>query len=102
MPRELAHRPVKLGLVAAGLGDERARVVGNDELRAAAVEGQRTCQSVQPRPHALIHRGAGKRVARCANGGDEDLRAHAIGQRQCRTGVVDELELPRSRGRLVA
>jgi hypothetical protein len=38
VPCELAHRPVKLGLVAAGLGDERARVVGNDDLRAAAVE----------------------------------------------------------------
>jgi len=29
---KVAHRLVELGLVAAGVGHERARVVGHDEL----------------------------------------------------------------------
>ena len=38
MAGEVAHRLVELGLVAAGLADECARVVRHDQLRAAAVE----------------------------------------------------------------
>ena len=82
MASEVAHRLVELGLVAAGLRDKRARVVGHDELRTPAVEAQRARQRAQPRAHALIDRGTREDVARCAHGRDEDLRACPVGQRQ--------------------
>ena len=90
MSGEVVHRLVEPGLVATGLADECTRVVRHDQLRHAAVERQRAGHCAEPGAHALVGGGAGEGIARCAHGGDEDLRARTVSQLEGRSSVVDE------------
>jgi len=88
--REVEHGVVAARLIAVGVGDHRLRIVGHDQLRHAADEGERARRRVKPIAHRLARRGAGVGVARRAQRGHEDVRARAVGQRDRRAGVVDE------------
>ena len=90
MSGEVVHRLVEPGLVATSLADECTRVVRHDQLRHAAVERQRAGHCAEPGAHALVGGGAGEGIARCAHGGDEDLRARTVSQLEGRSSVVDE------------
>jgi hypothetical protein len=88
--REVQHRGIGLGLVAVGLGDESARVVGHDQVRHRAHEGDRAHHALDPVVELLRRGGAGEGVAGSAHGRDEDLSATALAQPQRRAGVVHE------------
>ncbi|OIQ80056.1 hypothetical protein GALL_382050 [mine drainage metagenome] len=94
VPGEVLDGLVGARLVAVRIGDQGARVVGDDELRHAPDEPQRLRTAVQPVGQGLPRCGAGVGEARCAQRRDEDV-GHAFAfQRDRGAGVVDEQLLP--------
>ena len=75
MAGKVLHRLGEHRLVALGHGDQRAWVVGNDELRHAAIERQGLRRGAQLVDSRLRGRGKAEAVARYAHGGDKDVGA---------------------------
>jgi len=95
-------RVVGSGFVPFGVGDQRPGAVGHDDLGHAANEGQRLSTHAQPVGLGFAQRGAGKRIARCAPRGHEDVGPVAIEQAHGRTacehathdGVYGDRDIP--------
>ena len=87
---KVLHGVVRPGLVAVGVGDQRAGIVRHDQQRHAADETQRLRRGSQPVGRGLARRGVGEGVARRAQGADEDVGAAAVRQGDRGAGVVDE------------
>ena len=75
MAGKIQHGIGQLGLVAISLGDQRARVVGHDELGYAAIKMQRLCGGAQPVTGRLRGCGRAIAIARNAQGGHKDVGA---------------------------
>jgi hypothetical protein len=88
--RKVEHRVVAARFVSVSVCDQRTRVVGHDELRHASVKAQCARRRFKPVRHRLAGRCVGKGVAGGAHCGDEDVGSSAVGQCDCRAGVVDE------------
>jgi hypothetical protein len=95
VPGELLVGPTGFGVVAAGRLDQRARLVGHDELGHPADELQRQHLCADPVLGGLARRGAGKGVVRRPEHGHEDLgpgdlAGGGVDHRHGVAGVVDE------------
>ena len=91
MRREVEQCRRGLRLVAVGIGDQRPGVVRDHQLRHALDVFERTHESLDPVGERLARRGAGERVARGTERGDEDLRAlTGLTVGDALAGVVDE------------
>ncbi len=90
MAREVQHGVARARFVAVRIGNQCARVVWDDQLRHAAIKGQRACNAAEPVLHRFGRRCTRECVTRRAHGRHEDMRAAPGGQRQRRTSKVDE------------
>ncbi len=75
MAGKVQHRVGEQRLVAVGLRNQGARVVGDDELGHAAKERQRASGAVQPVSRCLARCGQREAVAGRRHGGHEDVGA---------------------------
>jgi hypothetical protein len=87
---EIAHSVVGTRLVSICARDERARVVGHQELRHASIEMQRPHDALDPVLELLRAARASERIARSTDRRDEHLRAGAVVQCHRGSGEVDE------------
>ncbi len=90
MAREVEHGVVAAWLVAVRVRDQRARVVGHDQLRHAAEEAQGARRRFKPVGHRLARRGADVGVAGGAQRRHEHVGPGAVGEADGGAGVVDE------------
>jgi len=95
MRGKFGDRPLQLGIVAVGLADQGARVVGHDQFGNAADEVQRPADAAEPVGLRFCSRRAGVGVVRGAEDSDEDVRppdlaATGIDDRHGVAGEVDE------------
>ena len=92
---EFFVQAVVLRVVAAGVFDQGAGLVGHDQAWCTTEMLQCQHLSANPVGCGLARRGTGEGVVRCAQGGDEDLRfgdlpCDGINQGNSLTGVVHE------------